>query len=158
LKSFLPRGKGRFRPTGRQGGTGAAEGRKVARSERAVTDRANGAQEPARPAAPLRHRSLPRRRLKRRGVPHRRRRQRVADAPQQDVLRRLGAHQANQHRRQTNVPVSERGAQHRGGADEGVVRRVQHAQHHQPVSARADYHRAHRAGAALLLLRRRRAL
>jgi hypothetical protein len=57
-----------------------------------------------------------------------------------------------------SVLVPERGAQHRGGADAGAVRRVQHAEHHQQVPERADHHRAHPAGAALLLLRRRRAL
>jgi hypothetical protein len=57
-----------------------------------------------------------------------------------------------------SVPVPERGAQHRGGADAGAVRRVQHAQHHQPVPVRAHHHRAHRPRRALLLLRRRRAL
>ena len=62
------------------------------------------------------------------------------------------------HLATASVPVPERGAQHRGGADAGAVRRVQHAQHHQPVPERADHHRAHGARPALLLLRRRRAL
>lgn len=57
-----------------------------------------------------------------------------------------------------SVPVPERGVQHRGGADQGAVRRVQHEEHHKPVAERADHHRAHPARAALLLLRRRQAL
>jgi hypothetical protein len=82
-------------------GSGSARsgsGKKEAKKRPATEHLAPG---PARPAAPLRRRGVPRPRLDGRGVPHRRRGQRVADAPQQDVLRRLGAHQAHQHRRQT---------------------------------------------------------
>jgi hypothetical protein len=112
----------------------------------------------ARLAASLGRPGLPRRRLVGRRVPHHRRRQRVADAAQQDVLRGLGQRPEHQHRRQAHVPVPQRRVQHRGGAEQGAVRRVQPAQRHQPVPEGAHHHRAHQTRPALLLLRRRRAL